>query len=400
MVAGTSGTTAAARTRPPDGTDHTRSPSLIEIHDSLDPVACLWQQFEEQALTTLYQTHLWCRAWQDTVGRALGTSVRIAVLRDRSHKLRAILPFQIRCSAGNRILEWLGAPHCGYGYGVFAAEALRHAQDWAHADLVRTLDAIGSHDVALLTDMPEWLHGMAHPFRQAFTLRSANVSFQMGLDCDFEALHARKRDREDRRMARRKEALLTAIGPVRFELPDNPAALHATIDEMLDLHVARMAEIGVHGVASPVERAFFHRFVDLQGEGDPVLLPYRLSCGGRTLAVMLGGRSGGTFWALVSGLASGPERKLSPGDLALRKTIRACCEAGLSVLDFSAGDSRYKRAWADLEIPLHHHVSARTLKGLAFATLATTRITIKRTIKTSPVLFRLATDLRRRLLAR
>lgn len=370
---------------------------VVEIHNSLATVAAVWREFEPRAATTLYQSYLWCSAWLETCGASSRIAIRVAVVRDHGGAVLAIWPFQIRHSGPVRILEWLGSSHAAYGYGLYAAGSLDHAQDWAPAAFARALDAIGAFDVAVLADMPEALDGAPHPLTAIFTTRSANVSFQTALERDFEALHMRKRDREDRRTARKKESHLALIGELGFGLPESRADLHAALDEMLDLHVARMAEIGVRGVASPAERAFLHRLADAQEDGRPLLLPYRLACGGETLAVMLGARHGGTFWALISALAAGPTRKYSPGDLALRKTIRACCEAGLRNLDLSAGDSRYKRAWADIEIRLHHHVSARNLRGLAFATLIALRMTVKRTVKTSPVLFGLALTIRRRL---
>jgi CelD/BcsL family acetyltransferase involved in cellulose biosynthesis len=375
-------------------------PITIDIHDTIAACAADWQAFERSAVTTLYQTHLWCDTWQATCGAALGARPQIAVIRGSDGVVLAILPLQIRRHRGVRLLEWLGTPQSAYGYGLFSAQALAGAEHWVPWVFPRILDMIDGFDAVMLTDMPGALFGTGHPLNPCFTLRSANLSFQMRLEADFETLHARKRNGEDRRAARRKEELLGQAGSVGFGLPKSLVDVHATLDQMFEHQLARMAELGVRGVATPAERRFLHRLADVQDEDRPILFPFRLTCGADILAVMLGGRHGGVFWALISSLTGGPLRKFSPGDLALRKTIKACCEAGFTTLDFSTGDSSYKRAWADTEIALFHHLSARTLRGLVYAAATGFRITVKRWVKTTPALFRFSLAVRRVLLGR
>ncbi|MCB1435154.1 MAG: hypothetical protein KDK75_22230, partial [Alphaproteobacteria bacterium] len=59
----------------------------IGIHDSLASLAEDWQDFERTAVATLYQTYLWCEAWQQTCGTARGTAPRIAVIREASGEI-------------------------------------------------------------------------------------------------------------------------------------------------------------------------------------------------------------------------------------------------------------------------------------------------------------------------
>ncbi|HRX35824.1 MAG TPA: GNAT family N-acetyltransferase [Aestuariivirga sp.] len=369
----------------------------IGIHDSLASLAEDWQDFERTAVATLYQTYLWCEAWQQTCGTARGTAPRIAVIRGASGEILAILPLQIRTALGFRVLEWLGSPHSGYGYGLFSPQAVAEADHWVPWTFPRILDRIGGFDAAALTDMPAVMFDADHPLASCFTLRSANLSFQMMLDSDFETLHARKRDGEDRRAARKKEERLGLSGEVAFDLPCSRDEVHTVLDVMFDHQKDRMGELGVRGVSTPAERDFLHRIADRQDAADPVLLPYRLRCGDETLAVMLGGRHANVFWALISSLAGGPTRKFSPGDLALRKTIKSCCGMGLERLDFSVGDSSYKRAWADTEIHLYHHLSARNFRGLIYVCATGIRMTVKRWVKTTPALLTLSLAVRRTL---
>lgn len=372
----------------------------VDVHPKIEPVFPLWQAFEADAAGTFYQSSLWCRAWLDTVGQDLDVAVRIAVGRDGLGNVRFILPLQIRRRQGVDVLEFLCSPHNGYGYGIYHKEFLPSAAQWFDEHWSGVAALAGHFDAVALDSLPEGLYGSAHPLKSQFNVKGANLSFSMALGQDFEAIHKRKRDSENRRAARKKEEALAQTGLVRFDVPTGTADFHQTLDEMFRQQEQRLAERGVHGVFGPRERQFLHRIADLQDDKRPVLAPYRFACGDEVLAIMLGGLFGGGYWALISSLAAGASRKYSPGDLALRRTIAACCQAGLGFIDFSAGDSAYKRAWADKTIHLHSVLQARTLRGLAWATAMAVRLRTKRFIKSSPVLMPLLAEIRRLLCGR
>ncbi len=372
----------------------------IRVHTAIGTALSQWQTFEKEAAGTFYQTSLWCRAWADTAGASFKVAIRVMVAENDAGEIQFILPLQIRRRQGVAVLEFLCSPHNGYGYGLYDRAFLPEAAAWFAAHWSAVLALAGPVDAVALNDMPDRLLGARHPLAAHFNLKGANPSFAMRLTADFDSIHKRKRDGEDRRMARKKEQSLAQLGEVTFGLPAGRAGLHRTLDQMFEQQENRLAERGVRGVFGPRERQFIHRLAELQDENNPVLAPYRLTCGGEVLAIMLGGLHGGGYWALISSLAPGPARKLSPGDLALRRTIAACCEAGLSFLDFSAGDQPYKRAWADDTILLRTALQAVTFKGLAWTVLMGARLWIKRRIKSSPLLMPLSAGLRRMVFGR
>lgn len=367
----------------------------VDLHTSIEAVLPLWQDFEKDAAGTFYQSSLWCRAWVETVGASAGVAVRILAAHDSQGRVQFLLPLQIRRRQGAAVLEFLSAPQNGYGFGLYAPSFLADSGAWFEQHGRAVLGLAGDFDAILLNDMPDRLMGAAHPLSPLFNIRGANPSFTLALTPDFEAIHRQKRDSENRRTARKKEELLARLGDVSFGLPTGTASLHATLDQMFQQQQERLAEHGIHGVFGPQERQFLHRLADLQDESQPVLAPYRFTCGDDVLAIMLGGIFGGGYWALISSLAAGPSRKYSPGDLALRRTIAACCHSGLQFIDFSAGDSPYKRAWADKTIDLHVLLEAVTIKGLGWSVLMAARLWLKRQIKSSPTLMPVLAEIRR-----
>ncbi|MGH6907836.1 MAG: GNAT family N-acetyltransferase, partial [Aestuariivirga sp.] len=132
----------------------------------------------------------------------------------------------------------------------------------------------------------------------------------------------------------------------------------------------------------------------------PVLLPYPLKFRGESLAVMLGGFHASTYWALISSLSAADLQKYSPGDLALRRTIEACCARGLASFDFAAGDTDYKLHWTDEVIALQALLAASNLRGLAWVCMMGAATLAKRLLKQSPLLRNIAMSLRKALLGK
>ena len=376
----------------------TEPPNLtISVFDNPDDVRIPWTAFQATAHCSLYQSYIWCRAWLDTAGKECGISPRLVFVNDGRGHTQIMLPLQLRRVRGCTVLEWLTSPHMNYGGGLYRREFLPHAGTWLTQNWPLIVELIGGIDMVRLLDMPDHLQGAGNPFAGLFNIAGANRSYAMGLEPGFEDFYQARRSADDRRYARKRETHLGRAGQIAFGLPSDRQALHATIDTMFQHQESRLAERGVHGVYGPTERAFIHRIANLQDMNHPVLAPYELKVGGETLAVMLGGIFGGTYWALVSSLAQGPLRRHSPGDVTLRKTIEACCRRNLASFDFSSGQSHYKESWSDDVMQLHCHISARTWRGLPGALANALTISIKRHIKTRPALLAAGTWLRRQL---
>jgi len=352
---------------------------------------------QERSQSTLYQNFLWCRTWFETIGRASGIWPRIVVATEDAGQTVFILPLQLRRRFGIMVLEWLGAPLITYGGALLATDFIDRNPGWFDNHWTGLLHRAGPADLISLQDIPSHLLGRSNPLHDMCNIAAANRGYGMNLSDNFHTLHARKRPGEARRALRKKEEHLQARGEVTFGLPASKAEAHMVLDRMFDDQEKRLAEAGIHHVFGPAERRFIHCLVDNQDDDAPLLLPYHLRCGDEILAVMMGGQHGGAFWALISSLTPGETRKHSPGEMALVKTIEACCRRGLTWLDFATGDTRYKMGWMDEKLTLGSHVAAPTLRGLPLACALASGIAIKRRIKENRTLFELAKAARRRL---
>ena len=357
-----------------------------------DAVREAWQALERPGSTTVYQAWAWCDAWRQTVGAARGIRP-VMLLGEVDGAPQFLLPLQIRRSLGSRLLEWQAWPHISYGYGLHAPDFLPQAAAWFACHEAAIVAALPAFDCWNLHDMPERLNGHDHPLARLFNLRGANSLYAMDLAADFHTLHEAKRSGETRRSARKRDAKLQGLGSLDFGLPARGAETHAVLEAMFADQQQRLAEANVHGVFEADGRAFIHRLAEAEGPHGALLRPYALRLNGKLLSVMLGAAHGGCYWALISSLAAGPERKHSPGDMALRRTIEACCDEGLTAFDFASGDTAYKRQWADRTVPLHSLVKPVTVTGTSAAAVLSLYYVTKRLVKRTPVL----RDLHRRV---
>lgn len=374
-----------------------RAPVLsIRCYDRPEDLLPRWRDFERNADGTLYQTGLWCKAWLETVGQARGVAPVILTL-ERGREIRALLPLQIRRRQGVRVLEWLSAPHHGYGAPLLARDLDADERAMLGESFDRMLAEAGPFDAVALTEIPDRIMAAENPLWGHCNIAGANASYALALNSDFEAINRAHCGAERRRTARKHEAGLSRAGAMRFGLTETKAELHRLIDVMFAQQEKRLAELGVRDAFGPDEHRFIHRLAELQDEADPVLAPYHLSVDGAVQAVALGGLHGGRYWALISSLAAGPLRKYSPGDVTLRLTLKACCERGLTGFDLSAGAAPYKTQWADEVIPLGVILRGRSWRGFVWAGAMAARLSLKRVFKQTPMLLRASLALRRAL---
>jgi CelD/BcsL family acetyltransferase involved in cellulose biosynthesis len=85
---------------------------------------------------------------------------------------------------------------------------------------------------------------------------------------------------------------------------------------------------------------------------------------------------------------------VSAGEFLFYRMIERASAAGHAVFDFGVGDQLYKRSWCPQRTELLDCYLALNAKGRLAAPLIAGMIRLKRLIKTSPVLHRLAARLR------
>jgi CelD/BcsL family acetyltransferase involved in cellulose biosynthesis len=374
---------------------------VVRVHDHLESVEGAWRHLEENGLSTVYQSFDWCAAWVLRVGAVRGASVCIVTGESALGHTLFILPLQVRSHFGLTMIEALTAPQGAYAGILVSREFARSiAASWFDAHFAHVLACLPRHDVFRLADVPSTVMDVPNPLLSLRHFCSANQSHIMVLQPDFDALLQAKRSPKTRRAMRHRDNLLQSAGHLEFDLPDEACEREHTLLTMFAHQQRRLGEFGVHDVYDDLEMQFVIDLAHVKTSEGFLLRPYRLRLDGKTLAVMLGAYRHNTFWALISSLAPGEHRKLSPGDYALRRKLAALCEDGTVRLDFSAGDTAYKFHWSDAQVPLNLIIRASTFTGLLGALFMLSREKLKRFAKRTPLLNDVLFMLRRKLRGR
>jgi CelD/BcsL family acetyltransferase involved in cellulose biosynthesis len=359
----------------------------LRVFECFEDAGDVWRLLEVAGVTTVYQSYAWCKAWHQRIGLTKGSVPCLVVGEDVFGVPCFLLPLQLRTRFGLRVIEVMASPQAAYGFGLFSEEFLStDGCNWftdCFADLVA---ALPRHDVFHLQNLPESIFGYRNPLLGDRSFASANVSHSVQLNADFHTFMSAKRSPESLRSIRKRDANLLALGDLKFELPTLVSEQVATLDIMFEQQAQRLAEFGIRDLYPNLEREFIKDLATVRIGKTPLLRPYRLTLDGRVLAVMLGAHFANTYWALISSLAEGVERRLSPGDYALRALFSDLCKDGTERLDFSVGDSAYKHHWSDHTAALHFIVRASSLGGVMLALYLLLREKLKRFAKQTPVI--------------
>lgn len=373
----------------------------VEVHREMTALEPLWREFERHAACTVFQTFRWLSAWLATAGAMTGVEPAIICARASAGDPVAILPFAITRRRGIRMLGWLGGRHANYQFGLFSRQWLETVGPTEFGDLWRDIiAALPAFDLVCFADQPETWDGFRNPFFHLPHQRSANRSHVLHLTGDYEALYASKRSSATRRSARKRDKRLEQEGLVEFRRPGSRAEATAALETLFRHKLQQMAAIGVGDVYGREFRAFITELAET-ADGDASPLDIRcLTCGGETAATVLGAVGMGRYFGLILSMTDGPLRRHSPGEIALRYTIRACCASGLREFDLSQGEAGYKAAWADDHVAQFDTVIGYTARGHVYAAVARLALWAKRLIKESPRVLSAANAVRRRLFGR
>ena len=89
----------------------------------------------------------------------------------------------------------------------------------------------------------------------------------------------------------------------------------------------------------------------------------RLDVGSTIAATSLGLTTAAATTSCCRAITTARSCAIGPGRAHLHELLRHAIEHGIRDFDFTIGDEPYKRDWADVEVRLHDHLQAATLRG-------------------------------------
>lgn len=219
------------------------------------------------------------------------------------------------------------------------------------------------------------------------------VSLGGGFECVLSRLNGKRKRKKHRSQLRKFEAA-GGFECARADTPDDVARM---LEAFFAMRAERFRKIGAADTfAAPGVRGFFASlFVNALREPEPSFYLQGLTVGGKLRAVAGMSESGERLVCDFCAFAEDELTSASPGDFLFFETIRDACERRLEIFDFSVGDEVYKRQWCDIESRQFDSYCPLTAKGRLAVRLSAAGGRVKRTVKSNPVLWRLAKRLRK-----
>ena len=362
----------------------------LELRDDLASLEAEWTVFERSAECSVFQTFGWLIKWQQHVGSLAGTRPAIVLGRDERGALLFILPLAIEARGPIRRLTWLGSELCDYNAPLLARDFWRHIDDfselWGKVLRLLRADRRLRFDLVDLQKMAERVGSACNPFLAVMTFPNASSAHVATLGRNWDDYYKQKRSSETRKKERKQLRRLGEIGEVRFVDIKDRVEIERTIETLMQQKAKTFARMGVENLfARPGYGAFW---VDVASALRTVTHVSRLEVGATIAATSLGLAFRDCYYLVLSSYHDGEVMRFGPGRAHLHELLRHAIEHDFRHFDFTIGDEPYKRDWADIEVRLHDHLQAATLRGAVAVAMIFAFRWAKRLIKTTPVLWR------------
>ena len=372
----------------------------LRIHHDLAEVEAEWRRFERLADCTAFQTFDWLATWHRHVGERRRAQPAIAVGRFGDGDIAFMLPLCVMPERPARRLCWLGQEHCDYNAPLLSRDfsqrvtPARFLAAWHALQGHMQRDPLLRYDWIEFEKMPQAVGAQINPFVHLGVTPNASGAHLTNLGDDWEKFYLDKRSSATRRRDRAKRRHLSEYGEICFMTASDAADARRTLEALMQQKSRSLARKGAADIfAAPGHRDFY---LDLVTNPKSRHLTHvsRVEVGKDCAAVNLGIVFGDCYYHVLASYADGELSHYGPGALHLRELMAHAIRLGLKRFDFTIGDEPYKLEWSDTYLQLYDYAAPATWRGLSAFCSSSARRRIKRFIKQTPVLWRLASRLR------
>jgi CelD/BcsL family acetyltransferase involved in cellulose biosynthesis len=394
---------ATGHTALPRRTDmpaETRPAISFRIHDSLAAVEDEWRRFERVAEATPFQMFEWLAAWHRHIGIRKGVVPAVVVGHFANGETAFILPLAVDRWHPLRRLCWLGQDLCDYNGPLLSRDFGKRVAPHHFLALWRKLHAQMQSDPQLRHDwvefekMPETVGSQINPFTSFDLTPNADSAHIVRLPGDWETFYRAKRSSATRRHDRAKRKRMSQCGDIRFVTAADPADVRMSLETLMRQKSLAFGRKGIPDMfARPGYREFF---LDIGSNPAARHLVHvsRVEIGATYAAVNFAVVLDDCYYHILSSYCDGQLAHYGPGALHLRELMAHAIGRGLRRFDFTIGDERYKTEWCDLHLRLFDYSAAATWRGWPANVLSMARRRLKRFIKQTPAVWRMALQLR------
>jgi CelD/BcsL family acetyltransferase involved in cellulose biosynthesis len=367
----------------------------VEIAGDISEAETVWRALEQSSqFCTPYQRFDFLIAWQRQVGEREGIKPFIVIAYDKERQPLLLLPLGIKHEAGARVARFLGGKHATFNMALWGKDFAGAA---AKADLDALMSGIRAHaraDVLALTQQPQRWMDAPNPFALLPNQASAN-------DCPLLKMTpgeppVSRISNSFRRRLKGKERKLQSLPGYGYRLATDAADIKRLLDWFFLIKPQRMAAQKLPNVfADPGVEDFIRNACStkLAGGGHAIDI-HALECDDEVIAIFAGVADNKRFSMMFNTYTLSGSSKYSPGLILMRDIIDHYAELGVTSLDLGIGSDDYKRLFCKDDEPIFDSFVPLSLRGKVAAVGLSSLMRLKRTVKHTPALMRMAQRVR------
>ena len=372
----------------------------LRIYSDLAVVEAEWRRFEIVADCTAFQTFDWLATWHRHIGERAGVRPVIAVGRFGDGEIAFMMPLCVVPERWARRLCWLGQDLCDYNAPLLARDFSqrvpphRFLAAWQELLAQMQCEPLLRHDWIEFEKMPQKVGAQINPFTYLGVTSNASSTHLTGLSDDWEKFYHAKRSSATRRRDRAKRRHMSEYGDIRFVNAVDADDARRTLETLMEQKSWSLARKGIADIfAPPGHREFY---LDLASNPKTRHLVHisRVEIGPVCAAANLGIVFGDCYYHVLASFVDTEVAHYGPGALHLRELMAHAINLGLKRFDFTIGDEPYKLDWSDIDLKLYDYTATVTWRGLPARWSSSVRRRIKRLIKQTPLLWKLASQAR------
>ena len=368
----------------------------VSVHSGIEEALAAYRTVAEHGRFSPAQSPEWLGSWSENTA----ADIVVAVLELGGVPAFSLALETVR-SGPFRIARFTGGRHANGNFPPLAAAAPRVTRADIDVLVAAIREARPDIDVLWLARNVEEHQGFANPLLQLGGLPSPNISLAVDLHGGFDALLARSSGKRKRKKHRSQNRKFEAAGGWQRIEAGSPAEVSRLLDAFFAMKQERFRKMGIANVFGEADvQAFFRQlFTDALKHPRPPFVLHALEVGGTLRAVTASSRTGNRLICEFGAIVEDDLAGASPGDFLFFENIRAACDEGMEIYDFSVGDELYKRLWCDIETTHFDVVVPLSVKGVVFAGLARATNRATAMVKNSPLVWKLTKALRRQTAA-
>ncbi len=352
----------------------------IVLYDDFAAAEPVWRRLDEaRPFATPYQRFEWISHWFAHVGRLEKVTPLIAAGLDRDDTPLFILPFVRSRHYGCHVAGFCGGTHSNLNIAIWRPEADLAAM--RVGAVLAEIAALRDIDLFALLGQPQIWRGVPNPFATLARQPSPDDVYMGLLDGGESMPHLPSG-------MRKKGRKLTKLDGFRYAMAATADEADHILQAFRTQKATRFAKQGIRNVFEDAGVMPFIRAACLDGiaEGRPVIELHALAGAGEVLAIVGGVSNAHRFSVMFNSITPGDYARMSPGIILMSKIVAACAQRGITSYDLGAGQAHYKKYFCSGAEHRFDSFIPFSARGRLLAVACRASGTLRRSLKSSPVL--------------